>query len=180
MATYAKFRSDAVILNPIADPSMPNTLFVNEADGKMSTNTGSTAPISTGASYSIKKMQAGETILAGKPVSKRADGKILAADSDGLGRQQVIGVSLDSIPTDTLGDVLLFAPNAPGVLAGLGFVPGQEIFIGEATGGYVDDITPFTGGNDSIVKVGVADCAEGVASAEATDLILISQVIARP
>lgn len=180
MAIYAKFRSDAVILNPVADPGIPNTLFVNESDGKLSTNDGTTAPVSTGSSYSVKKMQAGEIIPAGKPVSKRADGKILAADSDGVDRQQVIGVTLAPIGLDEVGGVLLFAPNAPGVLAGLEFVPGAEIFVGETTGGYVDDITPFLGGNDSIVKVGVADCAEGAASTEATDLILISQVIARP
>jgi hypothetical protein len=65
-------------------------------------------------------------------------------------------------------------------LVGLGFAPGDEIFVGETTGGYVNDIAPFTGNNDSIIKIGVADCAAGTASSVATDLILIPHVIARP
>jgi hypothetical protein len=179
MAQYAKIVTDAVIFNPIATIADPNSLYVDTTIGSKLTSEAPTAFGNT--ELLIKEMQAAEPIRAGRQVSKRADGKIVEAESDGTNRQQPIGMAtIAFLNIDDLGNVLLPAPNAAGVLTGLGFTPGREIYIGETTGGYVDDITPFVGNDDSLIKVGVADCAAGVASGIATDLIMITQVIARP
>lgn len=179
MVQYAKVKTDAVIFNPIAAYAVANALYVSTSlGGKLTCE----APTVFGtADLLIKPMQSGEALAVGIPISKRADGKIVAADSDGVNRQQPIGVTVAAFDAiDSIANVLLAAPNAVGVLTGLGFAPGDEIFIGETTGGYVNDITPFVGNDDSIIKVGVADCGAGAASGVATDLILMTQVIARP
>jgi hypothetical protein len=184
MTTYAKIRTNAVVFNPVSTDTTPNTLFANNSGTLSSTDgSGGTAPItrSADAAYGIKLMQAHETIRVGKTVSKRSDGTIVEAESDVAGRQQPVGIALVAFASaGDQGNVLLFAPNAPGVLTGLGFTPGDDIYVGETTGGYVNDITPFTGNDDSLIKVGVADCAAGAASGVVTDLIMITLVIARP
>jgi len=182
MTVYAKMRTGTIILDPVSDPSELNTLFMNIANSKLSVNDGSTSVIATSATqnFIVKSMQAFDAIRAGRAVSKRPDGKIMEADSDNVNGQQPVGISLAPIAIDETGNILLFGPNATGILAGLGFAPGDEIYIGETTGGYVNDITPFEGNNDSIIRIGIADCTAGAASASATDLILISTIIARP
>jgi hypothetical protein len=81
-----------------------------------------------------------------------------------------------------LGDikiVQLVGQNVAGALTtSSGFAPGDELYLNEG-GGYTNDPGTFTGENDSIIKIGIADCAEGAASETVTDLILFPQVIAR-
>lgn len=175
-------RTGTIIFDAINDPGLNNILFFNLSTNKLSVNDGVTSVVSTSSSqnFIVKTMQAFDVVRAGRPVSKRADGKIMEAESDVAGREQPIGISLVPLGIDEIGNVLLFGPNATGVLTGLGFLPGDEIFIGETTGGYVKDISTFSGSDDSIIRIGIADCAAGAASSTATDLILISTIIARP
>ena len=186
MTTYAKLRVDTLVLEPRLAAGVPNGVIFNDSvSGEITQKSTSGASSTVGSSDSSfrKQMQSGfvGSIASGTTVSKRSDGKIVPADSDGAGTQQPIGIAIDTFSAlDSLGIVLLIGPNAVGAITGLGFTPGSDIFIGETTGGYVDDVTPFTGGNDSIIRIGIADCSAGAASAAAIDLILSSEPISRP
>lgn len=185
MPTYAKLRTDAVVLNPVASVTENNSLYSDSGNGNSFTNktdAGTPAPIGSESSSLRKQMQSGQAavIPAGVPIAKLPNGKIVAADSDDANGQQICGISVDAFPgINVLGIVQLLGPNVPGVLTGLGFVPGEEIFLGES-GGYTNDPGAFTGGNDSIIRIGLADCAPGAASATVVDLILFPEVVARP
>lgn len=133
-----------------------------------------------GGSSNIKSMIAFGSVTAGKPVSKRTDGKSSLSDSDGANDQVFIGIALTSASDGGAFNVQLMGPNLAGVLTGLGFTAGSDIYMSETAGGYTDDPGSFTGGNDSILRLGIADCAAGIGSGTATDLILFPEVIARP
>lgn len=120
-----------------------------------------------------------ETILAGTPVSKSSTGSIVPSASDTLQGQRFIGITLDPISVGQQGRVHLVGSSIPNILSAYGFATGDEVFIDEYNG-YTNDVSVFTGKNDSIIKVGVADCPEGSASAVATDLIMFVEVISRP
>jgi hypothetical protein len=128
----------------------------------------------------VKQMVAGAAFSLGQPVSKRNDGKIVRGGSDGATSQNFVGFSLQSSTADgDLINVLLASQNLVGVLTGLGFNTGDEIYLNES-GGYTNTVAGFTGNNDSVVKLGIADCGAGVASTTATDLIIFVEVIYRP
>jgi len=131
-----------------------------------------------------KVMIGSSALAAGAPVSKNpATGKVILADSDGAGTQQFYGVTVTTCAGDgSPVTVQLPGANLAGVLTGLGFAVGDEIFMGETAGSYVNGagVDSFVGANDSIFKLGIADCAAGVASATVTDLILLPEVVARP
>jgi len=116
------------------------------------------------------------TLTAGKPASLYADGKLYKADSDSAQGQRSVGILLDTIAPAAQGHILLFGYNLPGVLTGLGFSPGDEVYISE-TGTYVNNSSGFTGGDDTIARIGWADCADATASGTATDLIMNYQTI---
>jgi len=173
-----------VFLNPTDGAQVPNgALFLDSGNGDIptfKTTGGSEQPVVNSASFFLKAMVAGAAIAAGKPISKRPDGKVIEADSDGVNAQNFIGTSQGSAASD--GDpitLLLAGANLAGVLTGLGFTTGDIIYLSE-TGGYTNDGNSFTGGDDTIVKVGIADCGAGLASATATDLIAISEVLITP
>jgi len=184
----AKFKAEVLIMEPTAPGNAPaNSVFLDSANSNaLSTKTSADANVQVGAASSsdimIKNMQnlSGSAIPAGKPVSKRADGSIIAADSDAVDGQRYIGITLDAINNNATGRVLLVGPNVANAVQGLGFTPGQDIYISEAGGGYTNNAGSFTGNNDSIIKVGIADCAAGVANGIATDLIMFSEVVIRP
>lgn len=139
---------------------------------------------STGGSNLLsKQMQnlSGVTIPAGVPIAKMPNGSIARADSDGAGGlQNFIGISGASIADATQGAVILVGANLAGVITGLGFAPGQDIYLSES-GGYTNTpATAFSNNDDSIIKIGVADCAAGAASSTATDLIMFPTVEVRP
>jgi hypothetical protein len=127
---------------------------------------------------------AGEAFASGKPLAKDpTTGKVLLADSDGLNRQDFYGISASvSAGNGSLVTVITSGTNVAGILTGLGFIVGDEIFIGETPGIYVNGAGTdlFTGANDTLYKLGVADCAAGIAATAATDLILFPEIIARP
>jgi hypothetical protein len=128
----------------------------------------------------IKQMQADGAIAINRPVSKLANGRVIAADSDLASGQDYCGFALQAAaaPGDLINVLCVGAVLANAVF-GLGYAPGDEIYLAE-TGGFTNDPNSFTGGDDSIIKVGIADCAAGVASGVAVDLIVFSEVIARP
>jgi hypothetical protein len=183
MTVYAKFKTDAVIFNSVAPASItdPCTMFADSSqNGNIVSRDSSGNAISTSTLY-YKLMQnsGGVSIQIGDPVSKYLDGSIRLADADGVNGQHPIGYSLEVIPPTSIGLIHLLGANAPGVISGLGFSPGEEIYL-SATEGYTNNpasLDPMLG---SIIKLGIADCAAGAANPTATDLILIPEVISRP
>lgn len=121
----------------------------------------------------------GSPIAAFTPVAKHSSGSIYPADTDAVTGQKYIGITLAAIAHNAAGPIKTVGDNIPDCILGLGFTPGQDIFLGE-DGGYTNDITGFTGDNDTILKVGIADCEEGTASGTAKDLIMWTEVISRP
>jgi hypothetical protein len=134
-----------------------------------------------GGTSFVKVMQngSGSTIAAGVPVSKKSDGTIVPADSDAASGQVFVGITNASIANGATGDVTIIGPNIAGAITSLGFAVGSDVFIGEA-GGFVDDVSGFAGDNDSVIRVGIADCSAGSASATANDIILFTEVMIRP
>lgn len=141
-----------------------------------------TSGSSGGGGALLKEMEngSGSTIASGKAVAKLADGTIAPADSDGVNRQQMIGLTAEEIIDGATGNVYLFGQNVPGLLTGSGFNVGEEIYLAETEGQLTNDPNSFTGDNDSIIKVGIADCASGSASSVVADLIMFPEVIIRP
>jgi hypothetical protein len=184
MPLYAKVRTDAVIFNPSVVSEMPNnSLFVDQTTGVLKTknSTGIVTELTGSANIFAKEMQSAAAIRVGKPVSKRPDGKIEEAESDSIHGQMPIGFATVAFSgPNEIGTVFLIGPNLSGLVTGMGFAPGDEIYIGESSGGLTNDVSVFSGDDDSYVRLGIADCTAGVASATANDLILSMQIIARP
>jgi len=121
----------------------------------------------------------GVSIAANSTVAKKSDGSIVLADSDAAGSQQYVGVTLALILNGAAGIVQMPWPNLAGALTALGFSSGDDVFMGETPGTFIKG-ADFTGGDDQFTKVGVADCATGIASATATDLIMFTEVLGGP
>lgn len=181
------FKMTHLILVPTPAAQVPNgALFLDSGNlNQLSVKSyaGTVAVVEGGGGSSslfVKQMIAGEAFLANRPLSKRADGKVVAADSDSATGQQIIAHSLQASGGDNAPvNVLCVGANLAGALTGLGFSPGDEIFLGE-NGEYTNDISTFSNNDDSIIKVGIADCAAGEANVAATDLVVFTEVIARP
>lgn len=144
-----------------------NGYFANITLNQLSFTTG------LGLITQIKTKTNGDAVnlVAGKIASLAADGKLYTADSDSATGQVEVGLLLQTIVPGAQGKIMLFGPNVPGILASLGFSPGDTVYVSE-TGTYVTGAGGFTGGNDTIARVGWADCADGLASSVATDLIM--------
>ena len=186
MSGEVGFKMNFVVLQPTNPSAVPNgSVFIDStnADTASVKGTGGIVDpigVTGGTSLFIKQMQAASAITLNHPVSKKPNGKIEEADSDAPEGQNIIGFALSAAAADgDLINVLCVGANITNGIFGLGFTPGDEIFLGES-GGYTDDVTTFTGNDDSIIKVGIADCATGAASATATDLIIFPEVVARP
>lgn len=183
MSIYMKAK--AIILEPVNSSEVPNgAIFLDASNSNAATIksvAGDAKTISEmGSAIFFKQMVAGGAFPAKTPISKRPDGKIIAADSDATDAQTVIGYSMEVASGDgVLINVLLIGANLVGAITGLGFAPGDDVFLSE-TSGYTNDPGSFTGDNDSIIKVGIADCAAGIASATAVDLVARMEVVLRP
>jgi len=101
------------------------------------------------------------------------------AESDAASGKKYSGVLLQDVILAGSAKVMLTGKNIPGVLTGLGFIAGDEIYIGETAGSYTNDPGSFGGVDDDIIRVGIADCSDGVASGTAVDLIMFNDVVAR-
>lgn len=187
---YAKLRTEGVILQPIpAGNAVPGELYRDQdnADVLTDQNTGGgDTPVGAASSDSVmtklKQNKSGVTILAGTPVALLANGGIIKADSDGVTSQVLIAISIDEILNDEEGRVALIGPNIRNAIQGLGFTPGQPVYLNQdgSNRGFTTNLGDLTGNDDSIIKIGYADCAPGAASATADDLIVAHEVIALP
>lgn len=188
MTTYGKIRTTAVIMEPITPGSAPAGSIFND-----STNSGAFTNKTTGgvinpvgatssADYLVKykRNTTGATIPAYKRVALKTDSTIVLADSDNSVAMLDIGMSLDAIDHNAFGRVLLNGANAPGALTSLGFATGDHIYLSKTPGALTNSTSGFDPNTDTIMRVGIADCATGIASAVATDLIMTVEVYSSP
>jgi len=188
MAVYGKIKTTAVILEPTTPASVPagsifndstnSSAFTNKTTGGSVDQVGATSS----ADYLIKykKNMTGTTIPAYKRVALKTDGTIVLADSDNPTAMLDIGMSLDAIDPSAFGRILLNGASAPGALTGLGFATGDSIFLSKTPGALTNSSLGFDPNTDTIMRVGIADCATNVASSAATDLIMTVEVYSSP
>ena len=188
MTVYGKIKTTAVILEPTTPASVPaGSIFNDSTNSSAFTNktTGGTVnPIgaTSSADYLVKykKNMTGSIIPAYKRVALKTDGTIVLADSDNSVAMLDIGMSLDAIDHNTFGRVLLNGASAPGALTSLGFATGDHIFLSKTPGALTNSSSGFDPNTDTIMRVGIADCATNVASSAATDLIMTVEVYSSP
>lgn len=172
------------ILIPIDPKDAANgSIFLDKTNGNacsMKTLAGVVTPFAGGSSNpNVKLMQSGGIFNANDPIAKRADGKIILCDADGIGQKNFIGFALQkSEYSGAPVNVFTIGANVTGILKGKGFSPGDRIYIGE-NGEYINSLTSLTGGDDDYICAGIADCSGGpTASSMAEDLILLPDKIA--
>lgn len=176
---YAKIRANAIVFDKTSAPALPNALFT-DLNGDLQNTDNANIPIKISNPF-VKKMKnvTGSTIAINTPIAKLPDGSIAPADADGVGTQEVIGVAIEAILDTNFGLVHLIGPNVAGVLTSLGFAPGDEVYLSD-TAGYTNTPATLDAETESVVKLGVADCASNIMSAVATDLIFAAEVITQP
>lgn len=137
---------------------------------------GAVNPVSALKKVKYKKNVSGATIPAGI-VSVYSDGSMYRGAGSTTQGRRMIGLLLADCANGFFGPVYLEGINVPGVLALMGFTPGTEIYIDDS-GNYSDGTTGISGSADTVEFVGIADCADNVISAVATDLIFFLQKVA--
>ncbi len=184
----AKIKVSAVILVPVDPDDVPNNSIysdIGNSNALSNKTSGGTeqavgAVSSSDAFSKMAKNVSGSSIAANLPVSRASDGSIVLADSDAAQGQRPIGVTMEEIPHDSFGLIGLIGRNLPGALSTFSFVPGADLYIPEDGTGYTADPESFTNSDDSLILIGVADCADGDMSGDAPDLILLRQILVRP
>ena len=180
------FKCNYVVIGaPVANTTVPvDTLFVDSLQGSefaIKNLGGITSLIATtaGANPFLKTMQSDAAFAIYMPLVKQPNGRVVKADSNNTNAESFCGYAMTaSTGVGQAVSVMTAGPNVIGALVGLGFAPGDLIYINE-NGGYTNDPSTFTGGNDTLVKLGIADCAGGgVASPVASDLIAAYEFIA--
>lgn len=184
--TIAGIKSKYVLLEPTNPAGMPNnSIYVDATQGNQmyvkGSSGGTTSLGGESVGYFVKAMVIGSAISKHQTVAKRADGKAVAADADDASAQAFIGYAQnDGINDGDQINVLLIGPNVEGAVSGLGFTPGDIVYLSQNAGGYIKDLGQLTDNNDVVIKVGIADCGAGVASAVATDLISFVEKLIDP
>jgi len=183
------WKTTAIIFTPAPAGSLPaNSLYVDSVTNDLSSKDSGGAPGGVGGgggggtdTIMTKVMQnlSGLTIPINSPVAKKPNGSIILADADAVASMKVIGVALTAIADNAQAGVSLIGANAAGVLTGLGYAPGDDVYLSK-TGGYTNNVNTFNPLTDVIVRLGYADCAAGAASATATDLIMFAEVLSSP
>ena len=181
------FKCQYVVTTPTPSSSVPNNSLFEDSSNfdafSVRTSTGTVTPLSTAVATNpfIKSMQSDGLFTANVPIVKLPNGRIVLADSNNTTAGSFCGYSTEaSLVAGQEVVVLCCGPNLSGALTGLGFAPGDMIYINE-NGGYTNDPSTFTGGDDTIVRVGLADCPGGaIASPIATDLITFHEFVASP
>lgn len=179
-------KAKAVILQPTPPGQVPNgCLFIDSTNLNITTIknvSGLLIPVNTSVDGSIliKQVQSGGAIGNMRPVSKMNNGKAIEADSDSASGQAHVGYALEDVSgSNIFFNMLCAGPNLAGAVNGLGFIPGDDVYL-NVSGGYTNNPALLNGAVDSFIKVGVADCEAGVASGVAKDLIAYTQVLTRP
>lgn len=188
MTVYAKIKTSAVVLEPVTPASVPTGALFNDSTNSGAftnkTTVGAVNPVgaTSSADYLVKykKNMTGGTIPAYKRVALKTDGTIVLADSDNPTAMLDIGMSLDAIDHNTFGRVLLNGASAPGALTGLGFSVGDSIFLSKTPGALINSAAGFDPNTDTIMRVGIADCASNTEGTAATDLIMTVEVYSSP
>lgn len=186
-ASTPYLKISGVVFDPVNPSLLPNNaIYVDQVSKDLSTKgdgggTGAIAGSGGGSASFSKTMQnlSGATIPLGRPVAKKPDGSIAEAEAVKTGDTVVIGVALAAIANSDTGAVALIGQNVAGAVAGLGFAPGDPVYLADG-GGYTNDAASLNSSNDVILRFGYADCAEGTASNLATDLIIFPEVVSTP
>ena len=181
------FKSQYLIVGPLPQGDVPNnSLFADSTNLdafsiRDSSGTVSVLATSSGGNPFIKTMQSDGVFSVNMPVVKLPNGRVVLADSNSSTAGSFCGYALvaSTAPGQAI-TILCCGNNIAGALTDLGFAPGDLIYINE-NGGYTNDPSTFTGDNDTIVRVGIADCPGGaVGSPVATDLIAFHEFVASP
>lgn len=188
MTVYGKIKTTHVVLEPTPAATSPaGSIFNDSSNANALTNRttgGSIAQIGATSSADIlikrKRNMTGAPIPAARRVALLSNGNIVLADSDNLSAMLDIGMSLDVIDNGNYGRVLLNGANAAGALTGLGYATGDHIYLSKTPGMLTNSTSGFNPETDTIMRVGIADCADGDASSTATDLIMTVEVYSSP
>jgi hypothetical protein len=187
MSSEVGFKGNFFVLTPTNPASVPNgSIFLDSTNGNSLTTkdtTGASAPIGAVSSNNIfiKQMQAAGAIAINRPVSKLSNGKIEAAEADIIAAGDYIGYALQAASADgDLINVLCVGANLIGALTGLGYTPGDEVYLSQDGNGFTNDPNTLPVGTDAVIKLGIADCSAGAASTVVNDLIVFSEVVSRP
>lgn len=125
----------------------------------------------------LAKNTTGVTIAANKVVAWLDDGTMTLADANIATLADIIGITAELVPHNSFGTVIR-AGEVPGATTGLGAAPGAPVYLSGTPGGLT--LTAPTGIGDTIIRMGRAEPADGVASATCTALWLQPEVIAEP
>lgn len=188
MTVYGKIKTTHLVLEPSPAGTAPaGSVFNDSSNANALTNKSTGGTISQiGATSSAdilikqKRNMSGVSMAAARRVALKTDGTIVLADSDNISAMLDIGMSLDVIDNGNYGRVLLNGANAAGALSGLGYTAGDHIYLSKTPGMLTNSTTSFNPETDTIMRVGIADCADGDASGTATDLIMTVEVHSSP
>lgn len=178
-------KCSGIVFDPVQPGVLPtNAIYADSVTQALSSKggTGVSAPIgpaSTSSSSVMSKIMhnlSGFPIPKNTPVAKEADGSIAPADAAVNANKTVIGTTQELILNNAQGSVALVGQNVPGALTGLGFTPGDSVYLAVG-GGYTTDVSTLMTTADTITRMGYADCAGGVASTTVVDLILFPEVV---
>lgn len=116
----------------------------------------------------------GVTIVAGRAVAWLDDGTIALADADVVSLSDIVGVTAEDILDGEFG-IVIKAGCVPGALAGLGALPGAQVFLSGTPGEFTLTVPVVDG-----VRMGNAEPPDGVATATAEDLYLRPEFVPAP
>lgn len=178
----AKIKVTALVLVPTTEEDAPNnSIFVDQSTGQVKTKSNGNGSTSISQILTkLKKNGHSGQIGIGVPVSLLPSGLFVPTDSDLAQGQKFIGITLDISEPNEFSNIHLVGSNVINALNGLGFTPGEDIYMSETAGQYTNDFNSFTNNDDKIIRLGVADCANNEASSTAKDLVLFPEVILLP
>lgn len=187
MTVYAKIKCTSVSMEPQIASAVPvGSIYLDANNANVlttKTTGGSEVPL-TEATASIfikrKRNMSGVVIPAQKKVALKPDGSICLADNNDPGTRLGVGWTQEEILPEAYGNVLLVGANVANALLGLSFTSADTIMLGNTAGALTNDMGSFNIETDTILKLGYADCASDTCSAEATDLIIATEVLSSP
>lgn len=179
MPIFASIKVSSVQFDPQPATTVPvGSLFIDSSNSQVTTKPVDNSPpssIQSPVDYFIKSVITGAAFANKTTVARDSvTGKVVAADADVNAATNIgYAMSASSGPNQTIS-IFLIGPNLSDHLLGLGFNTGDRVYLDKNAGQLVKDISGFIS-SDAIVFLGIADCANGVASTTATDLISTKQ-----